>query len=208
MTQHIPSLPANIDPRIAEILRQRAQKGVTIRETRPAPAPRPVPLPAGPAPTVRPVPLPDPGLQGQGEAVPFPPYTPTPSVQPQVVVLSDEALAGQLALVLPRIDALIRRAISNIQSDGHLSMAEAIALAPEVRNIVSQVIGEMLPQIKGQSAADLVALVLAVLIQQYISPRLPVFLRGMITTQLIRTMIATLQHAYETWVKPRLQTGR
>lgn len=194
MTQHIPSLPANIDPRIAEILRQRAQKGVTIRETRPAPA-------------VRPVPLPDPGVQGQGEAVPFPlPTSLTPP--PQVVVLSDAALAGQLALVLPRIDALIRRAIADVKSDAHLSMTEAIALAPEVRNIVSQVIGEMLPNIKGQSAADLVALVLAVLIQQYISPRLPVFLRGMITTQLIKTMLATLQHAYETWVKPRLQTGR
>lgn len=195
MTQHIPSLPANIDPRIAEILRQRVEKGVTIRQTRPAPAPHPAPLP-------------EPGLQGQGEAVPFPPYTSTPSVQPQMVVLSDEALAGQLALVLPRIDALIRRAVQDVRSDGRLSMAEALALAPEVRNIASQVIGETLPHIKGQSAADLVALVLAVLIQQYVSPHLPAFLRGYLTTQVIRAMIASLQRAYEMWVRPKLQVGR
>lgn len=195
MTQHIPSLPRNIDPRIAEILRQRAQQGVTIRETRPAPAPRPAPVP-------------DPAGQGQGEAVVFPPYTPTPSVQPQTAVLPDEDLAAQLARVLPRIDAIIRRTVADVRSDGRLSMVEALALAPEIRNIVSQVIGEMLPQIKGQSAADLVALVLAVLVQQYVSPHLPAFVRGYVTTQLIKTLIAGLQRAYEQWVKPKLQRER
>ncbi|SMB81782.1 hypothetical protein SAMN00790413_04719 [Deinococcus hopiensis KR-140] len=52
-------------------------------------------------------------------------------------------------------------------------MAEALALAPEVRNIVLLVIGRMLPHIKGTSAHELVILVLAVLLRQYIGPYPP-----------------------------------
>ena len=178
MTQHIPSLPKNVDPRIVEILRQRAEQGVTIRETQPA----------GPLPPV--------SMQER------------PAPAPQVVILSDTDLAAQLEAVLPKADALIRQTVRDVRSDGRLTLVEAIALASEIRNIASQVVGEMLPHIKGQSAADLVSLLLAVLIKQYVSPHLPAFLRGLITTQLIRAMVATLQTAYETWVKPKLQAQR
>lgn len=177
MTQHIPSLPRNIDPRIAEILRQRAEQQVVIRETKPAPPVPPVAVQSIPAPT--------PGSQ--------------------TAVLPDEDLAALLDGILPRIDATIRATIRDVRSDGRLTMAEALALAPEIRNIVSQVVGEMLPQIKGQSAADLVALVLAVLIREYVSPHLPAFLRGYLTTQVIRAMIAGLQRAYEMWIRPKLK---
>lgn len=180
MTQHIPSLPRNIDPRIAEILRQRAEQGVNIRETTP---PRPAP-------------------QATAQSIPFPT---DPAAPAQTTVLPDEDLAALLDGILPRIDALIRAAVRDVRSDGRLTMAEALALAPEIRNIVSQVVGEMLPQIKGQSAADLVSLVLAVLIREYVSPHLPAFLRGYLTTQVIRAMIAGLQRAYEMWIRPKLK---
>ncbi|SMB83080.1 hypothetical protein SAMN00790413_04252 [Deinococcus hopiensis KR-140] len=74
--------------------------------------------------------------------------------------------------MLPRIDALVQKAISNVRADGRPSMAEALALATEVRNIVSLVIGQMLPQIEGTSARKLLSLVLAVL-RQYNNPSLP-----------------------------------
>ena len=82
---------------------------------------------------------------------------------------------------------------------------EALALVPEIRNIVSLVVGEFLPQIKGSSAYDLVSLVLAVLVQQYVSPRLPAVLRPYLTAQAIRSAINGLQWAYDNWVKPRLK---
>lgn len=119
--------------------------------------------------------------------------------------MSDGELGLALALVLPRIDALVRRAITDIRSDGRLTWAEALALAPELRNIVSLVIAEVLPDIKGTSAYDLVALVTATLIAQYVAPRLPAALRPYLTAQAIRTAIKGLQFAYDNWVRPRLQ---
>ena len=56
------TLPANIDPRIAAILRQRAEQAIIISKTAPRPAPPTAPqVPAAPqpaAPAPRPVPQP------------------------------------------------------------------------------------------------------------------------------------------------------
>jgi hypothetical protein len=181
MTASIPSLPVNIDPRIAEILRRRAEQGVTITRT-PTPATMTAPrVPGAPIEVTR-----------------------TTTVTPQEAPVGDAELADLLGQVLPRIDALVRRAITDLRSDGRLTLVEALALAPEVRLIVSQVIGELLPEIKGTSARELVILVLSVLVQQYVSPYLPALLRPYLTAQLLRTLIAGLETAYQRWVKPRL----
>lgn len=184
MTASIPSLPLNVDPRIAEILRRRAEQGVTITRT---PTPTTVPAPRVPGATVE--------------------VTRTTTVTPQEAPVGDAELADLLGQVLPRIDALVRRAITDLRSDGRLTLVEALALAPEVRLIVSQVIGE-LPEIKDTSARELVILVLSVLVQQYVSPYLPALLRPYLTAQLLRTLIAGLETAYQRWVKPRLSGGK
>ena len=188
----IPVLPQNIDPRIAAILRDRAAKGVTIQKT----------------------------VQVQAQSTGAPPQWPgrvaavqvlaldTPPVpQTTTVPLGDGELAEGLAQVLPAADALIRRAILAMRSDGKLSWQEALALAPEVRNIVSEVVAKLLPEIKGTSARELVILVLAQLLQQYLAPYLPAPLRGWLTVQTLRTLVQGLEFAYTTWVKPKLQKG-
>ena len=172
------TLPANIDPRIAAILRQRAEQAIIISKA----APRPVPTPA---PQVR-------GID------------PDPVVETPV---SDTELAGLLARILPQIDALVRQAIGNIRNDGKLTMAEALALAPEIRNIVSAVVAQGLPQIKGRSAYDLVVLVLAQLIGQYVAPSLPAVVRPYLTAATLKAVVRGLQFAYDTWVRPRLGKG-
>lgn len=192
MTVKIPALPLNIDPRIAEILRRRAEQAIVIERTEAAPV-RPPSAPAAPA-----------GKLTTQSTEPVP----APVPDPVDVPVPDSELAGLLGGVLPRIDALIRKAIADVRSDGRLSMAEALALAPELRNIVSLVIGEMLPQIKGTSARELVILVLSVLLSQYISPHLPALLRPYLTAKTLRTLVRGLEYAYTTWVKPRLQRGK
>lgn len=47
-------------------------------------------------------------------------------------------------------------------------------------------------------------LVLAQLLRPYLAPSLPTPLRGWLTTQTLRALIAGLQSAYDTWVKPKL----
>lgn len=173
MTASIPSLPQNIDPRIAEILRQKAAKSITIKKT-------------------------------EAANVRLNPQSALPSTPIETPVADDE-LAALLDGVLPRLDALIRKAIADVRSDGKLTWAEALALVPEIRNLTSLVVGDMLPQIKGTSAYDLVTLVLAMLVRQYVTPRLPVFLRQYLTLQAIRTAINGLQHAYDTFIRPRLK---
>ena len=182
MTQHIPSLPQNIDPRIADILRKRAEQGTVINKTVPVP-PRRVPTPA-------------PDLQAQ--SVPSL-DTPAPTWTAEVPV-SDTELAGLLAQVLGRADTLIRGLIAGIRSDGRLTLVEALSLAPDVRNIVSQVVGEVLPQIKGSSAREL-----ATLIQQYVSPHLPALVRPYLTAQTLRVLVSGLEHAYRNWIAPKLK---
>ena len=188
MTLNIPALPPNIDPRIAEILRRRAQQGIVITRTE-TPAIRPQTVPAAP-----------PTAQSPAPSVPGVDAPPVPVEVP----LDDSELAALLDGVLPRIDALIRQTISDVRSDGKLSMAEALALAPEVRNIVSLVVAQMLPQIKGTSARELVILVLSVLLRQYVSPHLPAVLRPYLTAQTLRVLVRGLEWAYQNWVKPRL----
>ncbi|WP_135230528.1 hypothetical protein [Deinococcus fonticola] len=175
---NIPALPQNIDPRIAEILRQKAQKGIAIQKTE--------------VPRLRPQ---------AAEA-------PTDPVPPREIPVGTPELSGMLVDVLSIADTLIRRAIDAVRSDGRLTMVEALALVPDIRNIVSEVVGRLLPEIKGQSAYDLVSLVLAVLVQQYVSPHLPALLRPYLTARAIRTAINGLQWAYDTWVKPRLKSPR
>lgn len=181
----IPSLPQNIDPRIAEILRQKAEKNIIIRKTE--------------TPRLRPQNI-------EAPAVPDP--VPLPSVPPVSVPVDDAELVALLDGVLPRLDALIRQAIADVRSDGKLTWAEALALVPEIRNLTSLVVGEMLPQIKGTSAYALVTLVLAVLVRQYVSPHLPAVLRPYLTVQAIRAAIDGLQRAYDNWVKPRLKSTK
>lgn len=199
----IPVLPEKIDPRIAEILRKRREQGTVIEKTVQV---RPVPLPTGPATTARPVPLPT----GTPSAAPVSlpsvsvPALDTPATE--TVPLGDNELAQGLALVLPATDALIRQVITAARSDGRLTMAEALLLAPEIRTIVSDVVARVLPQIKGTSARELVILVLAQLLGQYLAPSLPVPLRGWLTAQTLRTLVQGLEFAYTTWVRPRLQT--
>lgn len=118
--------------------------------------------------------------------------------------MSDGELGLALALVLPRIDTLVRRAITDIRSDGRLTWAEALALAPELRNIASLVIAEVLPDVRGTSARELVILVTAALIGQYVAPRLPVVLRSYLTAATLRAVIRGLETAYQAWVRPRL----
>ena len=178
MTVHIPALPPNVDPRIAEILRQRAQQGVAITRT----------------------------AQVRAQSTPAVPQLDLPAT-PAETPLDDSELAALLDGVLPRIDALIRQTISDVRSDGKLSMAEALALAPEVRNIVSLVVAQMLPQIKGTSARELVILVLSVLLRQYVSPHLPAVLRPYLTAQTLRVLVRGLEWAYQNWVKPRAATA-
>ena len=189
------TLPANIDPRIAAILRQRAEQAIAISKTTVRPVPVTAPqVPAAPQPAApAPQPVPQPQVRG---------IDPDPVVETPV---SDAELAGLLARILPQIDALVREAISNIRSDGRLTMAEALALAPEIRNIVSAVIAQGLPQIKGRSAYDLVVLVLAQLLAQYVNPALPPFLRPYLTAATLKAVVSGLEFAYRTWVKPRLR---
>ena len=120
------------------------------------------------------------------------------------MALVDGELAESLALVLPATDALIRRAILALRSDGKLSWNEALALTPEIRNIVSEVVAKVLPEIKGVFARELVILVLAQLLGQYLAPSLPAPLRGWLTAQTLRTLVQGLEFAYQTWVRPRL----
>lgn len=173
MTQHVPVLPLNLDPRIAAILRQRAEQGITILQTK---------------------------VQARPQAT-------TPGLdlpRTSETEVGDVELAALLARLLPQVDALVRQAISNIRSDGKLTMAEALALAPEIRNIVSAVVAQGLPQIKGRSAYDLVVLVLAQLIGQYVAPSLPAVVRPYLTAATLKAVVRGLQFAYDTWVKPRL----
>ena len=109
------------------------------------------------------------------------PVLDTPATE--TVTVGDGGLTQGLALVLPVTDALIRQVITAARSDGCLMMAEALLLAPEIRTIVSDVVARVLPQIKGTSARELVTLVLAQLLQQYLAPSLPAPLRGWLTTQ-------------------------
>lgn len=176
-----------IDPRIADILRQRRALGVEIAKT----------------PTLRAQSVDLPGVGTAPDPNPAKSVMGTPPSSP----VSDTELAALLDGVLPQIDGLIRKAIADIKSDGRLTMAEALALVPEIRNIISLVVGEMLPQIKGQSAYNLVALLISVLVQQYVAPYLPPILRGYLTPQAIRVGLSGLQSAYDTWVKPRLSQG-
>ncbi|SMB86501.1 hypothetical protein [Deinococcus hopiensis] len=182
-----------IDPRIAEILRRRAEQGVTITKTE--------------TPTLRPQSVPTPTVRPQSTASAPPPIQ-MPSLNPPLPIetpMDDGELAALLDGVLPRIDTLVRQAINDVHNNGRLSMAEALSLAPEVRNIVSLVIGQMLPQIKGTSARELVILVLAVLLRQYISPYLPALVRPYFTAQTLRVLVRGLEAAYVSWIKPRLQ---
>ncbi|SMB85642.1 hypothetical protein [Deinococcus hopiensis] len=182
-----------VDPRIAEILRQRAEQGVTITKTE--------------TPTLRPQSAPTPTVKPESTASALPPLQ-MPSLNPPPSVetpMDDGELSALLDGVLPHIDALVRKAINDVRADGRLSMAEALALAPEVRNIISLVIGQMLPQIKGTSARELVILVLAVLLRQYISPYLPALVRPYLTAQTLRVLVRGLEAAYISWIKPRLQ---
>lgn len=198
----IPVLPQKIDPRIAEILRKRREQGTVIEKTVQV---RPVPLPTGPATTARPVPLPT-GTPASAVLVPLPgvpvPALDTPATE--TVPLGDNELAQGLALVLPATDALVRQVITAARSDGKLTWNEALLLAPEIRNIVSDVVARVLPQIKGTSARELVILVLAQLLGQYLAPYLPAPLRGWLTAQTLRTLVQGLEFAYQTWVRPRL----
>ena len=198
----IPVLPQNIDPRIAEILRKRREQGTVIEKTVQV---RPTPLPTGPATTARPVPLPT-GTPASAAPVPLPsvsvPALDTPATE--TVPLDDNELAQGLALVLPATDALIRQVITAARSDGKLTWSEALLLAPEIRNIVSDVVARVLPQIKGTSARELVILVLAQLLGQYLAPYLPAPLRGWLTAQTLRTLMQGLEFADQTWVRPRL----
>lgn len=188
------TLPANIDPRIAAILRQRAEQAIIISKTAPRPVPTTAPqVPAAPQPAApAPRPVPQPQVRGLDAT----PMTETP--------VSDAELAELLARILPQIDALVRQAIGNIRSDGKLTMAEALALAPEIRNIVSAVVAQGLPQIKDRSAYDLVVLVLAQLIGQYVAPSLPAVVRPYLTAATLKAVVRGLQFAYDTWVRPRL----
>ena len=122
----------------------------------------------------------------------------------EVTPLYDSELAKRLAISLPATDTLIRNALAALKSDGKLTWVEALTFAPEIRNIVSEVVGKLVPEIKGTSARDLVILVLAQLLRPYLAPSLPAPLRGWLTAQTLRTLIAGLQSAYDTWVKPRL----
>lgn len=81
---NIPALPLNIDPRIAEILRKRAEQGITITKTA--------------QPRLRTQALPD-----TTDPVP------APSVPPVVTPVGDAELAALLDGALPRIDQLIER---------------------------------------------------------------------------------------------------
>lgn len=70
----------------------------------------------------------------------------------------------------------------------------------------------MLPQgqacprpLRGASARELVILVLAVLLRQYISPYLPALLRPYLTAQTLRTLVRGLEWTYQTWVRPQLE---
>lgn len=195
-----------IDPRIAEILRQRREQGMTIEKTVAVQAQvQPRPLPTGPVSSVRPTPFPS-GAPTSVTPVPMPsvqvPALDVPATE--TAPLDDSELAERLAAILPAADRLIRRAILDIKSDGKLSWSEALLLAPEIRTIVSEVVGKLVPQIKGTSARELVILVLAQLLTQYVSPSLPAPLRGWLTAQTLRTLVQGLEYAYQTWVKPKL----
>lgn len=179
-----------IDPRIAEILRTRREQGVVIAQTvqvpRKSTGATPSWVPTG---TFGSTPLQVPALDTTTEVAP----------------LDDVALAERLAIILPAADGLIRKAVAAVRNDGKLTWMEALTLAPELRNIVSEVVGKVVPEIKGTSARELMILVLAQLLQQYLSPSLPAPLRGWLTAQMLRTLVAGLQSAYETWVKPKLK---
>ncbi|KQR25567.1 hypothetical protein [Deinococcus sp. Leaf326] len=135
-----------IDPRIAEILRTRREQGVVIEQTvqvpRKSTGATPSWVPNG---TFGSAPLQVPALNTTTEVTP----------------LDDVALAERLALILPAADSLIRKTVAAVRNDGKLTWMEALTLAPELRNIVSEVVGQVVPEIKGTSARELVILVLA-----------------------------------------------
>jgi hypothetical protein len=179
-----------IDPRIAEILRTRREQGVVIAQTVQVPRKS-----TGATPSWVPT-----GIFGS-----TPLQVPALDTTTEVAPLDDVALAERLAIILPAADGLIRKAVAAVRNDGKLTWMEALTLAPELRNIVSEVVGKVVPEIKGTSARELMILVLAQLLQQYLSPSLPAPLRGWLTAQMLRTLVAGLQSAYETWVKPKLK---
>jgi hypothetical protein len=184
-------LTMTIDPRIAEILRQRREQGVVIEQTLQVPRKSTGATPSWvPSGTFGTTPLQVPALDTTTEITP----------------LDDSELAKRLAIILPATDTLIRNAIAALKSDGKLTWLEALTFVPDIRNIVSEVVGKLVPEIKGTSARELVILVLAQLLQQYLSPYLPAPLRGWLTAQILCTLVAGLQSAYEIWVKPRLKT--
>ena len=74
--------------------------------------------------------------------------------QTKAMPLGDGELAKGLALALPAADALIRRARMARRIAGRLTMVEALALALAVRNIVSETVAKVLPEIKGVSAHE------------------------------------------------------
>jgi hypothetical protein len=164
-----------MDLRIAEILRKRREQGVVIEETvqvpRKSTGATPSWVPGG---TFGSTPLQVPALDTTTE----------------VTSLDDSELAKRLAIILPATDTLIRNAISTLKSDGKLTWLEALTFAPDIRNIVSEVVSKVVPEIKGTSARELVILVLAQLLQQDLSPDLPAPLGGWLTAQTLRTLVA------------------
>lgn len=124
----IPTLPQNIDPRIAAILRDRAAKGVVIEKTIQT---RPVPLPTDLVPTTRPVLLPT-GQRtatsgGSFGTLPQVPALDTPTST--IVPLSNSELVAPLAKVPQECDRLIGKLLAAVRNDGGLTMVEALTLA-------------------------------------------------------------------------------
>jgi hypothetical protein len=176
-------LTMTIDPRIAEILRQRREQGVVIEQTLQVPRKSTSATPSWvPGGTFGTTPLQVPALDTTTEITP----------------LDDSELAKRLAIILPATDTLIRNAIAALKSDGKLTWLFSAAIAPDIRNIVSEVVSKLAPEIKGTSARELVILILAQLQRQDLSPYPPAPLRGQLTAQTLRTLVAGVQRADET----------